>query len=92
VWREQANNSVTAEVSKRLFGSEMPQATITITKDQMESGQAMLLWHEGMRDMHTGKPETAARDKALVVIQGLGFEALRSRNPKGIDDIKRLIA
>jgi hypothetical protein len=91
-WREQAGNSVTAEVSKRLFGSDMPQTTITITKQQIETGQAMLLWHEGMRDEQTGNPETAARDKALVVIQGLGYEALRTRSPQGIDNVKRLIA
>lgn len=91
-WRKQSNNSVSSEVSKRLFGSDMPQTTITITKQQIESGQAMLLWHEGMRDEQTGNPETAARDKALVVIQGLGYEALRTRNPQGIDNVKRLIA
>lgn len=91
-WRQQASNSVTAEVSKRLFGSDIPQTTITITKQQIETGQAMLLWHEGMRDEQTGNPETAARDRALVVIQGLGYEALRTRNPQGIDIVKRLIA
>ncbi len=91
-WREQAGNSVTAEVFKRLFGPDMPQTTITITKQQIETGQAMLLWHEGMRDEQTGNPETAARDKALVVIQGLGYEALRTRSPQGIDNVKRLIA
>lgn len=92
MWRQQADNSVTAEVSKRLFGSDMPQTTITITKQQIEAGQAMLLWHEGMRDELTGDPETAARDNALVVIQGLGYEALRTRGPQGIDNVKRLIA
>lgn len=91
-WREQAGNSVTAEVSKRLFGSDIPQTTITITKQQIETGQAMLLWHVGMRDEQTGNPETAARDKALVVIQGLGYEALRARSPQSIDSVKRLIA
>lgn len=90
-WRDQANNSVTAEVSNRLFGSEIPQTTITITKQQIEAGQAMLLWHEGMRDEQTGNPETAAQDKALVVIQGLGYEALRAQSPQGIDNVKRLI-
>lgn len=91
-WREQAGNSVTAELSKRLFGSDIPQTTITITKDQIEKGQAMLLWHEGMRDKQTGNFETAARDNALVVIQGLGYEALRNRSPQGIDNVKRLIS
>ncbi len=91
MWREQTGNSVTAEVSKRLFGSDIPQETITITKQQVETGKAMLLWHEGMRDEQTGDPETAARDKALVVIQGLGYEALRTRSPQNIDNVKRLI-
>lgn len=91
-WRQQAGNSVVTEVSKRLFGADMPQATITITKQQVEAGQAMLLWHEGMRDRLSGDPETAARDKALVVIQGLGYEALRARDPQAIDNVKRLIA
>jgi hypothetical protein len=79
-------------VSKRLFGADMPQTTITITRQQVEAGQAMLLWHEGMRDGQTGSPETATKDKALVVVQGLGYEALRTRSPQGIDNVKRLIA
>jgi hypothetical protein len=91
-WREQQSNSVTAEVSKRLFGQDMPQDTITITRQQIETGRAMILWHEGMRDENSGTPETAAKDKALVVIQGLGYEALRTRNPQGLDTVKRLIA
>jgi hypothetical protein len=91
-WRGQSGNSVTAEVSKRLFGSDIPQTTITITKQQVEAGQAMLLWHEGMRDSQTGAPETATKDKALVVIQGLGYEALRTSNPRAIDNVKGLIA
>ncbi len=91
-WRGQLDNSVTSEVSKRLFGSDVPQTTLTITRQQIESGQAMLLWHEGMRDGRTGNPETATKDNALVVMQGLGYEALRSRNPQSIDNLKRLIA
>lgn len=91
MWREQTGNSVATEVSRRLFGADMPQTTITITRQQVEAGQAMLLWHEGMRDEQTGSPETAARDKALVVIQGLGYEALRSRDPQGIETVKRMI-
>lgn len=91
-WRERADNSVAAEVSKRLFGDAIVQTTLIITRQQIEAGQAMLLWHEGMRDEQTGKPETAARDRALVVIQGLGYEALRTSNPQGVDNIKRLMA
>lgn len=91
MWRKQAGNSVTAEVSKRLFGSDMPQTTLTITRQQVEAGQAMILWHECMRDQQTGNPETATQQKALVVMQALGYEALRNRNPQGIDNVKRLI-
>lgn len=91
-WREQSGNSVTTEVSKRLFGQDVPQTTLTITRQQIEAGQAMLLWHEGMRDEQTGQPETAVKDNALVVIQGLGYEALRANNPSGIDDVKRMMA
>lgn len=91
-WRKQANNSVTTEVSKRLFGQDIPQTTITISKQQVETNKAAIFWHEGLRDQNTGKPEAATKDKALLVIQGLGFEALRNRNPNGIDDIKRLIS
>jgi hypothetical protein len=91
IWRGKADNSVTTEVTRRLFGPGIPQATITITRQQIEAGQAMLLWHEGMRDEKTGLPETASRDGALVVIQGLGFEALRNRNPQGIDTVKRML-
>lgn len=91
-WRGQTGNSVTAEVSKRLFGRDIPQTTLTITQSQIEQGQAMLLWHEGMRDDRSGQPETAARDNALVVIQGLGYEALKTSNPQGLDTVKRLIA
>ncbi len=90
-WRGQPNNSVMSEVSRRLFGTELPQTTLTITKQHIERGQAMLLWHEGMRDTRTDKPETAARDQALVVIQGLGYEALRNTSPQAIDTVKRMI-
>jgi hypothetical protein len=90
-WRGNDSNSVMAEVSNRLFGTDIPQSTITITKQQIENGQAMLLWHEGMRD-DSGNPETATKEKALVVIQSLGFEALHASNPRGIETVKELIA
>lgn len=90
-WRKQAKNSVTAEVSRRLFGSDIPQTTLTITKQDIEAGKAMLLWHDGMRDEQLGAPETATKDKALVVMQGLGYEALRRTNPQGVDNVKRLL-
>lgn len=91
-WRRQPGNSVTTEVSKRLFGRDIPQKTITISKQAVETGKAMLLWHEGLRDQQTGKPEAATKEKALVIIQGLGYQALRSTNPQGIETVKRLIA
>lgn len=91
-WRLQPSNSVTSEVSRRLFGREIPQATITVTQQQIADGQAMLLWHEGMRDAQTGSIETATRDKALVTVQALGYAAVQARNPERIDVLKRLIA
>ena len=90
-WREKDSNSVITEVSSRLFGKDIPQHTITLTKNQIESGRAMLLWHEGMRN-EAGDPETATQAKALVVIQSLGFEALRASSPDSIDNVKALIS
>lgn len=90
-WRTQTKNSVTTEVSKRLFGQEIPQATITVTQQQIKNGTAMLLWHEGMRDQLTGRPESATKDKALIVIQGLGYSALKSQSPRALETIKRFI-
>ena len=92
LWRSQTSNSVTAQVSQRLFGKEIPQTTLTINRQQITSGQAMLLWHAGMREEATGQAETASQNNALVVIQGLGFEALKATNPAAIDTIKRMIA
>ncbi|MDB5169826.1 MAG: hypothetical protein JWN82_222 [Candidatus Saccharibacteria bacterium] len=91
-WRQQRSSSVTTEVSNRLFGNDIPQATITISKQQIEEGSAMLLWHRGMQDEQSGQPESATQHNALLVVQGLGFEALSNANPRGIDDIRRLIA
>lgn len=92
MWRDNPTSSVTTQASRRLFGGEIPQSTITITRQDIEAGKAQLLWHEGMRDSQTGQPETATRPNALVVIQGLGFQALRQNNPKGLDAVKELIA
>lgn len=91
-WRKAPKSSVTTEVSRRLFGDDISQATVSITREQIQNGQAMLLWHEGMRDAQTGKPEAATKKNALVLVQGLGFEALKQANPRGVDDVKRLIA
>lgn len=90
-WRERSSNSVTTQVTQRLFGAEVPQQTISITQQQIAQGKAMLLWHEGMRNHDTGAPETATQEKALVILQGLGYEALRQKNPNAIDTVKRLI-
>lgn len=92
VWRGDPGNSVTSEVSSRLFAGKIPQTTITITKRQIETGRAMVLWHEGMRDQATGRPETAIHDNALVVMQALGYEALRGQNPGAVETVKSIIA
>ena len=91
-WRDNTQDSVVAEVSGRLFSEDAPQTTLTVTKAQVASGQAMLLWHEGMRDADTGQPEAATQPNALVVVQGLGYEALRSTSPHAIDNLKEMIA
>lgn len=90
-WRGQGNNSVSSEANWRLFGQEIPQVTLTLTQQQITNGEGMLLWHEGLRGGN-GQPETAARDNALVIMQGLGYQALSEHNPGGIDAIKRLLA
>lgn len=91
-WRAQPQNAVITEASSRLFGDTIPQATITISEQQVASGKAMLFWHEGLRNKQTGQPETATRDQALVIVQGLGYEALRTANPAGLEAVKRLLA
>lgn len=89
-WRQQADSSVTTQVSQRLFGQDVPQSTVTLTKAQVRAGQARIFWHEGMCDEH-GNPETATRQNALVVIQGLGFTALKERDRQAIDEVKGLL-
>lgn len=91
-WRDKANSSVLTQVNGRIFGKEIPQTTITWTKRDFQEGKAALLWHEGMRDQSTGIAETATKKDALVVIQALGHEAIRTKNPNALDDVKRLIA
>lgn len=89
-WRQQPRNSVTTAMSQRLF-EDIPQSTITITKAQIQSGQARLFWHERMRD-ERNMPETATRKNALIVVQGLGFTALRQRGSQAVDAVKELIS
>mgnify|MGYP001113841882 CR=1 FL=1 len=91
-WRQQSGNSVTAELSGRLFGSDIPQTTVTVSREDIARGRAVLFWHEGLRDQATGQPETAARHNGLVVMQSLGFEALRSQHAPGLNTVKELLA
>lgn len=91
-WRENNNTSVLTEANNRLFGEDISQSTITITKSQIENGQAILLWHKGLINEQSGRPETATKENALVIVQSLGFEALKNTNPSGIDVVKKLIA
>lgn len=91
MWRQNAGNSVTTEVSERLFGHDIPQQTVTITKEQVMAGKAMLLWHERLHD-DNGQPETATRQNALIIVQGLGFQALKDQNPRALDTVKELLA
>lgn len=90
--RRQPNNSVTTEMFDQFFGTDIPQKTITITRQQVEKGNASLYWHEGVRDPQTGRPLSATKEKALVIAQSLAFEALREQKPKAIDTVKELIS
>lgn len=95
--RNTPNNSVTTTMSNKLFGEDIPQTTITMTRQQIAGGKAVLFWHQGLLDPESGQPETAARDGALVTIQSLGFQALRDRdlrsgNSKHVDALKAMIA
>lgn len=89
-WRQKPNSSVTTQVSRRLFAEDVPQSTVTITKSQVQAGKARLFWHEGMRD-ERGVPETATRDNALVIVQGMGFVALKQSDRRAISTVKELI-
>lgn len=90
--RKRPDSSVTSIMSRKLFGSEVPQTTITLSRQQFKQGAATLLWHAKMRDTDTGRPETAAQDNALLVVQALGYQALSSYNPQALDNVRRLIA
>ncbi len=92
-WRKEPDNSVTTQMSKRLFGDEIPQSTISISKQAIVEGGAALLWHKGMRDQSTGAPESATRPDALEVMQALGFQALKEKDPKnGLDNVKKMVS
>ncbi len=91
-WRRQSNSSVTTEVFRTLFGSDVSQETINITSEQIATGKALILWHEALRDQDSGKPESATKDKALVIVQALGYQALKDKNPDGLDNVRRLIS
>lgn len=92
-WRKQDEGSVTTYANHLIFGKEIPQTTITIPEEDIRSGDAMLLWHEGMRnDDRNGRPETATAERALIVIQGLGYDAIKNTRPKDLDAVKDLIS
>jgi hypothetical protein len=85
-WRE--HSSVPTQFARLLLGQEAQQSTLTITREQITEGQAMILWHESLRDA-TGRPEAATRDGALVTLQALGYTAL---SPDAVDNVKRSLA
>lgn len=90
-WRDSPTSSVVSEVSNRLFKGESPRVTKTISRADIDANRAILLWHEGLRNTVTGKPETATRTDALVILQGLGFQALKKHKPQAIDDLKSML-
>ena len=76
-----SSGSVTEEIYRRTPGLEdlAPQRTVTVSKHQVETGQAAILWHETMTD--TGTPEAqplrADNDDAILAVQGLAFFATK---------------
>lgn len=86
-WRERPDNSVSTQLAQLLLGQDARQSTVTVTREQITHGRAVILWHESLRD-DTGKPEAATRQGALVTLQALGHQAL---TPAGVDDVKRLL-
>ena len=92
LWRQRENSSVTTEMSNRLFGKDIPQTTLTITKQQIENGRAALFWREGLRAEATQLPETATKQNALVILQALGYEALQVRGTQAVNNVRKLLA
>lgn len=90
-WREDPKNSVTSTLIRTVFGKQIPQTTLTITREDVVTGKALVLWHEGLRDQDSGAPESATHSNALVALQGLGFLALRDTRPSGIATVKSLL-
>lgn len=89
-WRQNKNTSVTSEMHKNIFGNEIPQTTITITQQDIINGKAALFWHESLRG-HNDRPEHAGKQDALIMVQALGFQALKANSPRSIDTIKGML-
>lgn len=90
-WRESPDNSAIVETSKRLGGPI--RKTVTITRDAIARGDATIWWHKDLDEKETNDkgPDLKPKSSALVVVQALGFEELKRRNPKGLETVKRLI-
>lgn len=90
-WRSGKQTSVTSEMHRQIFEDEIPQTTITITKQDILNKRAAVYWHESLRGTD-GKPEHGSTTDALIIIQALGFQALKEKRPRALDSIKTMIA
>ncbi len=90
-WRSNSGSSVTGKMYERILSDEIAQKTITVTRQSISKGKAAIYWHDSLR-AEDGRPEGATTENALVVIQAIGFQALRDMSPRSIDTIKRLLA
>lgn len=89
-WRQHEQTSVTSEMHRQLFSDEIPQTTITISQQDIASGTTALFWHDSLRD-DNGYPEHAGKQDALIIVQALGFQALKDKRPKAINAVKEML-
>lgn len=89
-WREQKDTSVLTQVNHTLLGSEVPQATISITRSDVEAGKAAIFWHPALEAEHGA--ETGTKPNALVLVQALGYSSLVGKNPNAIDNVRRILS
>lgn len=90
-WRSNAVSSVTGKMYERILSDEIPQKTITIAQQSIAEGKAAIYWHDSLR-ANDGRPEGATTENALVIVQAIGFQALKDTDPRSIDVIKGLLA
>jgi hypothetical protein len=88
--RKRPNSSVTGVALGSLLGDQLPQRTITITKNQISTRQIVLLWHRMLVDAEKN-PLTASQPNSLEVVQGVAYKAA-SATHSDRETLERLIA